>query len=119
MHVTDIADKINDKIKLIEQLRTELETKGREKAQSIMEYEKAIAVTMIRLKNGEQLNIDNRAICKPVASITEKIARGICWREKLRSEQAECSYKATITSIQAVQAELNALQSIYRHLEVT
>jgi len=47
----------------------------------------------------------------------EKIAKGICYQEKLNMELAEAQYKNAIVGMSAIQAELNGFQSIYRHLE--
>lgn len=120
MDLMTIAEQIKDKIKLLEQMRNVIKQRGESKAVAISDYEKKLAVVIIQLKNGKIFEVDNEVISGESlpANLLEKIAKGICWKEKLDMETADASYKSAITNIETVQAELNALQSLNRHLEV-
>lgn len=112
-----IARKIEEKIQLLEEGRQQLLDKAKFKAETISNYERKMAIVLIKLKNGEPLSLDSNVIEKPPASVMEKIARGICWEEKLQMELAEAEYKIVIDKLRSVQAELNGFQSMNRHLD--
>ena len=109
-----VAKEIEDKIKLLEQGRAKLEQAGFEKAEQNGLYEKALALTIMKLKNGEIMELEGEKIQDPPATILEKIARGICYQEKMNSELAETNYKSIIIKMEAIQSELNAYQSLYK-----
>jgi len=117
MEIVKIANKIVEKIGTLEMGRDLLKDKATDKAETIATYEKALAVTIIRLKNGAEFEIDGHKVKNPLATIMEKIAKGICYQEKLDMELAEASYKNAIVGMAAIQAELNGYQSIFKHLE--
>lgn len=75
-------------------------------------YERAMAITMINLKNGVELELDGEKIKNPGATMTEKIARGICFQEKIDMELAEAELKGLMKKIDIVMAQLNGYQSI-------
>ena len=89
---------------------------GEDKAKSIAEYEKSVTITIMRLKNGEEFRVDGRSIHNTQATLSEKLAKGICWKEKIDMEKAEADYKNTLAKVEALKAKLNGWQSIYRHL---
>ena len=105
---------IEDKIKLLETGRGRLEKDSFEKASNLALYEKELAKTIIKLKNGEEMELEGAKIQNPPTTIMEKIARGLCYQEKMNADLAETTYKSTIVKIQTVQAELNAYQSLYK-----
>ena len=106
MEIIEIAKKIEEKIKLLEKGRQTLAIKAKEKAEAIAEYDKKMAKTIIQMKN-EGMPI----------TLIERIAKGICWKEKLAKELAEAEYKNATVKMEAVMAELNGYQSINRYLE--
>ncbi|MDD5381887.1 MAG: hypothetical protein PHG53_09675 [Phycisphaerae bacterium] len=114
-----VAEKIKSKIKLLETGRGLLEGLGNDKALAIALYDKELAITLMRLKNGKALSLEDEIIKDPPASTCEKIAKGIVWESKLRLEQSEAAYKNGVSKLQSVEAELNALQSLNRHLSET
>lgn len=116
---TGIARKINEKIKLLEKGRGELEAAAIEKANKMAIYDKVIAITLIELKNGVAKELAGQTIQNPPATISEKIAKGLCWKERLEADRAEALYKVTVQKMQSIQAELNGYQSIFRHLDET
>jgi len=104
----EIADEIRAKVKLLEIGRKELQGKAINKANSIAEYDKSLAIAIIRHKDSGKFP----------ATLIEKIAKGDCYKERATAELADAEYKLTITKMNAIQAELNGFQSIYRHLDI-
>lgn len=117
MEITKVAEQIENRISVLKTLRRSLKEVAQKKAEAISEYERELSKTIISLKNGQKFMLDGKEIANPPATLIEKIARGICFQEKLNCDLAETNYKSVITSINAVMAELNGWQSIYRHLE--
>jgi hypothetical protein len=116
MDVIEVAKRMNHRINALEKARDNLQTLASLKAESIALYEKVLAVTLIRIKNGMEVELDGRSIVHPPVTIMEKIAKGVCWEEKLAMEKAEAMYKAEIVSMAALTAELNGYQSINKYL---
>ena len=88
-------------------------------AVALSEYDRQLAVTLIKLRNGKEATLDGETIQSPPATITEKIAKGVCWEAKLNADTKEGELKALQSTMNAIMAELNGLQSIYRHLDET
>jgi hypothetical protein len=122
MEIIDIANKIIEKIKLLELMRKEIKERAVNKARLNAEYDKQMALVIIQLKNGKIFKIfelDGEHIdgVKLPANLLEKIAKGLCWEARLKADEAEALYKSVISNIDSVQAELNGMQSINRHLD--
>ena len=99
MDIVNIAQNIQEKIKTLELGRELLKERAEEKAEAIANYEKQIALTLIKLKNGVEFELDGEKIVNPLGSVLEKIAKGICYKEKLSMELAEAQYKNVIVGI--------------------
>jgi hypothetical protein len=119
MGILNIANEIENKIKLLENMRVEIRNRAEKKAETLANYDKVISVTIIKLKNGEAFEFEGHTVKDPVNTIIDKIARGICWKEKQEMELSEALYKALITNIDCVSVQINALQSINRYLDKT
>jgi len=117
MELIAVSKRIEEKIRTLELGREILKEYAQNKANTIANYEKAIAKVLIRLKNGDEFTLEGEVIKSPPASVMEKIAKGICFNEKLAQELAEAQYKNAIVGMGAIEAELNGYQSIFRHLE--
>lgn len=117
MELTKVSEAIEQRIRLLEQGRKKLQEIATNKAKTISDYEKAIALTLMKLKNDVSMELEGELIQKPPASIMEKVARGICWKEKLDMEKADADYRCAITGMNAIEAELNGFQSINRYLK--
>jgi len=117
MELIKLADLIYKKIEQLAQGRDLLKQRAIDKATAISSYDKVLALTIIKLKNGQMLDIDGEQIESPQATIMEKIAKGIIWKDKLEAEKAEAMYKAAVTNMNALTTEINALQSLLRYLE--
>lgn len=119
MEIIEVKDCIEKLIKTIGETRREIETKGQAKARTISNYDRRLAVTIAELRNSDTYRLGEKEYKAPPATLTEKIAKGICFEERLAFEIAESDYKACISNLNALLAQLNGYQSIYRHLEVT
>lgn len=119
MEVVNVAKRIEDKIHLLEQGRSQLQELAHAKAQTLADYEKQLAITLLRLKNGQELALDGHKARGLAATYMEKVARGMCWQERLAADEAEANYKLTVSKMESVKAELNGYQSIFRHLDET
>lgn len=97
--------------------RREIEAKGEAKAKAISDYDRKMAVTLATLRNSENYELAGRTFKQPPISIMEKIAKGICADECYKKEVADSHYKACISNLTALQAQLNAMQSLYRFSE--
>lgn len=112
MESFDICNKIQDKINQLENYRNQLLYATKEKSEKIGEYEKILAKTIISLKNGGIFDLEGEKIQNPAVSIIEKLAKGICYKEKIDMDLAETQYKNIITNIECIKAQLNGYQSI-------
>ena len=108
---------IHEKIAQLSSGRAVLKKRGEEKAIRTADYDKAMALTLVKLKNGESLSIEAYDIQKPPATIMEKIAKGVCWLQKLEMDKADAMYKAALTNMNALTTEINALQSLLRWMD--
>lgn len=91
--------------------------KGEARAKAIKEYDKKLAIALATLRMDENYTLGGRQYKSPPVSIMEKIAKGICADEKEKLEIAESDYTATVKNLQALMAQLNGYQSIYRYSE--
>ena len=107
---------INGKIEELEQLKKELDSMPDVVSNSSAEYEKKLAKTIIQLKNGVSFNLEGVDVSNPLTTITEKVARGLCWAEAMKAQLDEIKYKNLNKKIDIVEAQLNGYQSINRHL---
>jgi len=103
--VIKIAHLIKSKVELLERMRGEIRDRAETKALAISEYDKALSITILKEKeNGT-----------PV-SIIDKVSKGKIYEKRYELELADGLYKSLISNINSIQAELNGLQSINRHL---
>ena len=116
MDVITIAKKMYDRIIALSKARDQMESLAQMKAHTISSYERVLAITIIKLRNTEPVELEGKTILDPPVTIMERIARGVCYKEKLEMEKADAMYKAEITCMNALQAELNGLQSINKYL---
>lgn len=102
--VRDIVEKI---IKEIGDCRRDIETKGNARAKAISNYDKQLGIAIVVLRDEG----------KYPATLIEKIAKKICCDHRETLELAEVGYKACISNLEALKAQLNGYQSIYKHLD--
>lgn len=112
-----VAEKIQKKIELLETMRIEIKDRAINKANAISEYDKVLAVTIIKLKNKVEMELDGQKIIDPPASYLEKIARGICYKEKLEMEKGDALFKSLNSNMNSVMAELTGYECINKYLD--
>lgn len=117
MDVITVAKEIENRIQMLSLGRTKLVALSEEKAKKSADYEKAIAKTIMKLKNGESISLDGETIQNPPASVLDKLSKGICWEEGMAKDMAEGAYKAAIVIMSTIESELNGWQSINRYLK--
>ena len=109
MEVVEVAKCIEKIIVEIGKCRRQIETKGNARAKAISNYDMRIRIAIITLKDEGKFP----------ATLIEKIAKGVCAPDIEAKEITESDYKACISNLNALMAQLNGYQSIYRHLDTT
>lgn len=117
--VIQIATTIEKIVKEIGEYRRRLELRGDALATATRDYDRKMAITLATLRDGEVFELGGKAYKSPPVTILEKIAKGLCCDERHKLVLAETGYKACITNINALQAQLNANQSLFRYLDST
>jgi hypothetical protein len=121
VELIQIKEEIEKKIRALELGRQVVTVRAEAKATAIAKLEKSLAVMVIRLKNlgsDEIVEFEGEEIKgPPPTTLVERIAKGMCWKEKLEAEEAEGRYKAAISGMESLRAELNGLQSINKHFD--
>ena len=98
---------IENLISEIGKCRREIEEKGNARAKAIRNYDMKFGCAIVALKEEGKFP----------AVLIEKIAKKVCAEDRYELEIAESGYKACISNLEALKAQLNGYQSIYRHLE--
>ena len=106
MELIKVKDCIEKLIAEIGKCRREIETKGNARAMAISNYDKQLKIAIVTLKEAGKFP----------ATLIEKIAKGVCADHRERLELAEVGYKACISNLNALMAQLNGYQSVYKHL---
>ena len=112
-----VRDFIQKLIIEIGKCRRQIEVKGKEKAEAVKKYDMKLAVALATLREAETYELGGKKYKSPPVSIAEKIAKGIVSQERYDMEVAEAGYKAAISNIEAMKAQLNAYQSLFRYQE--
>ena len=114
-----IATTIQNIVKEIGEYRRMLKESGETLATATRDYDRKMAITLATLGDSETYELAGKTYKSPPVTIREKIAKGICCEERYKLVLAETGYKACITNINALQAQLNANQSLFRYLDST
>lgn len=117
MDVIDVCEKIENKIKQLTSLRKELDECLEPKVTAAANYDRQLGKVLIQLKNGVEFDIDGQMVSNPPTTIIEKIAKAICWNDKLQMDKTETMYRNVQKKVEIVQAQLNAFQSIFRNMK--
>lgn len=115
--IMDIANQIERLLGEIRKSLPEINQRGDYKSQASAEYEKELAKKIIELRSGKEIEWEGKTFKDVPATLTEKIARGMLWREAMERDCAEVAYKAAIEGIKALETMLNGYQSLFRHLD--
>ena len=119
MEIIQVKDAIEKIIKQIGEVRRQLEEKGNAKAAAIADYDMQVALTLVKLRDSEPMEWRGRTVKNIPTTLAEKIAKGMCRDERLYMEECIAGYNALTSNLQALMAQLNAYQSIFRHLDET
>lgn len=116
------SNKIHKKIDEIGVLADNIEDAADNKALKLSNYERVLAITIVKLRNGlitSIQDVDGKLIdIKSLpANLVEKVARGIVYVELLEKEAADAGYKGLLAQIDALKSQLNGLQSVNRRME--
>ena len=107
MDIIAVKDCIVKLVSEVGKCRREIESKGNARAKAISNYDMRIKIAIVTLK----------AEGKFPATLIEKIAKGVCAKDREDLEIAEAGYKAVICNLQALMAQMNAYQSILRFMD--
>jgi len=114
MDMVLVSDSIRSKITDLNKIGRQIDRVVINKSEALANYEKKLAITIIKLRSGEEDELDGNKIVDPPTTIIEKIARGLCWKELLAKDSAEIQYKSLIKQAEILQAQLNGWQSIFK-----
>lgn len=117
MDVFTTRDKIEVKIAEIESERSKIVDAAIQKARSISDYDREIALTILKIRNGVLTEFEGNKIPNLAANLIPKVAQGICWNECFNKEAADGMYRGIISNIEALKSQLNGLQSINKNFE--
>ena len=117
MDVYEISKEIRAKVKLLETGRNLMKERSKLKAETMAEYEKEIAITILKLRNGVEMKFEGQVIVKTPVTVLDKIAKGICWRERLAMDMADNEFRAAIIGMKAIETEMTGLQSINKYFD--
>lgn len=116
IEVIEVSKQIEKRIELLALARKGLAERASLKAVTIADYDKAIAITLIKLREGVEIEFEGHKIKGLPVSVMEKIAKGMCWQERLVMEEAIAGYSVAVSGMRSLEVELQGYQSIYRHL---
>lgn len=105
---------------VINEISTEadkIEQAATEKAATQADYEKEIAVTILKLKNGAITDFEGQSIKNLAANLIPIVAKGICYKASFDREMGEVQYKSLIVKIEALKAQLNGYQSLNKTMQ--
>jgi len=108
LDINTVHESIEANIIELNKKSMELDAVGESKACAIRDYDKALAIAMLKRYRSND---------KIAASIIPKVAAGDCCDERMVMESCISAYKALITRINVLTATLNAKQSLFRHLQ--
>ena len=119
MELKKVADEIESRIKLLGVARKDLRNRAENKALKTGQYEKKLAQVIMQLRNGVALELNGQKIKDPPTTIIEKVARGICWEEKIETDLAESEYRLALVGISSLETEIQGYQSIFKYMDET
>lgn len=115
--VLSVAKMINDMIGAIGDERRRLDDLAKHKARTEADYQKTVTTTMASLRAGQEYHIGEETITCTSETNLKKTAEGICTELLYDKLVAESAYKNCVVNLDCLKAQLNAKQSIYRHLD--
>ena len=117
MDVVKCAKIIEKIVAEIGEVRKKIKDKGEAKAKTISGYDKSLAITLAELGHNENYELNKKTYKQPPITLRKTIAKGIVADFLYEKEIADSDYKACISNLEALKAQLNGYQSIYKHLD--
>lgn len=117
MDILTNKENIESEIQVIESLVNRIPQAAEEKAVSLADYDKMIAVTILKLKNGVIKEFEGQPVNNIPATLIPTLAKGICYKEAFDREMGEANYKGLIVQIEAHKAMLNGFQSMNKVIQ--
>jgi len=117
LDVGTVSGQIQECIVLLDKGRAKLDEAATSVAIRRAEYDRDLAICLMKMRNGKAVTLEGEVIENPPASTSEKIAKGVVWESRLALEEAEAQYKVIVSKIDVIRAKLNGYQSIYRRLD--
>ncbi len=108
---------INEMIEAIGNERRRLDDLAQHKARTESDYQRTITTTMTALRAGQTFTIGKETVGCTSETNLKKTAEGVCTELLYNKLVAESAYKNCIVNLDCLKAQLNAKQSIYRHLD--
>jgi hypothetical protein len=97
--------------------RKKIKETGNARAKALKNYDKQLAITLANLGHNDNYILSGKEYKQPPITLRKTIAKGICADFLEEKEIADSAYKAVIANIEALEAQLNGYQSIYRHAD--
>jgi hypothetical protein len=119
MDVLDVSKEIQRYIKALRDAQNEITKQAGIKARAMRGLKRNMAITTVRLRNGEEMEVGGEKIQSPPATLMKTIAEGICAEDFLQYDVAEADYKEIVTRVETIRAILCGYQSLYKHLDTT
>jgi len=116
MELQVISQQMTKRIKALTDSRSTLKDLAITKANAITEYEKKVAITIIKLRNGMEAELEGEVISNPPVTVIDKVSKGMCWKEKLAMEQAIAMYHSETICMNALSVEINGFQSLNKYV---
>ncbi len=107
MEGIEVAKRIERIISEIGKSRRQIEEKGIARAKAISNYDKRMGIAIVTLRDEGKYPV----------TIIEKIAKKLCCEDRYDLEVAESGYRACLSNLSALIAQLNGYQSIFKHLD--
>jgi hypothetical protein len=116
METIQVSTEIREKINTLEEFKDSLSPLLEQKVGAEAAYERQIAITIASLLNGKEYQLDGNSVKNPPNAMLDKLAKGICWEERMEMDRADGDYRNALKIIDITEAQLNGFQSINRHL---
>jgi len=116
MEIIKVAEEIERRINALAIGRKELAERGKAKAEALADYDRELAKAIIKLGSDSGIEFEGQILKNMPATVRPKVAQGICWEWALKKDLAEAQYRNAIAGMSALEAELNAYQSLFRYL---
>ena len=84
-------------------------------AKADAEYDKQLALAIIRLENGVELELDGEKVQNPRAAALKEIAKGIVSNYKFEKNTTDSERKRITQKLNHVATQLNGHQSVNKH----